>query len=253
MEDNCPIHNKDLKGLEDPKRKHPIPISEGIWTNILKCAAKRKLTKKYSTSIYKTIIEALATNRSGLNYHLPCYRAFTELPKSEEEKTQSSHPKSPKKAKTRRSSLSSITSNKRGVLPQKCIICNKKRKKIKQKEQKLCKVMTDKAEIRWKKAINNSGNNYLIAILGQEESDFPAQEVHYHDWCKEKFIDEHQPCPKKKNSSQKETPVNEVLVTSFILIHDQVITKGIPVSLTDVYDAYSSMCEQKGCAGEKLC
>ena len=254
MEDNCPIHKKDLKGLEDPKRKHPIPITEGIWSNILSCAERRKLWKNYNTSVYKPIIEILPPNRDGLNYHLPCYKAFTSLPKSKEEKAHSSQPKSPEKAKTRRSSLSSIKSNKRGVFPKKCIICNKKRKKLDKKEQKLCKVMTDKAEDRWKKAINNSRNDYLIAILGQKEADYPAQEVHYHDCCKEKFIRKHAPASSKKESSSKnETAVNEVLVTSLSLIHDQVITKGIPVSLTEVYDAYSTVCEQKECAGEKLC
>ena len=63
--------------------------------------------------------------------------------------------------------------------------------------------MTDKAEDRWKKAINNSGNDYLIAILGQNEADYPAQEVHYHDCCKEKFIRKHAPTSSKKESSSK--------------------------------------------------
>ena len=72
MEGKCPIHNKDLKGLENPKRKHLIPMSEGIWTNILKCAELRKLSKKYNESAYKKMIEALPEERSGLMYHLPC-------------------------------------------------------------------------------------------------------------------------------------------------------------------------------------
>ena len=147
MEGSCSIHNKNLKGLEDPKRKHLIPMSEGTWTKIVKCAEIRKQSKKYNESTYKKIIEALPNERSGLMYHLPCYKAFTSLPKPKEENTQPSHPKSPKKARTRKSSLS-IKSDKRGVLPKKCIICNNKRKKVHQEEQKLCKVMTDKAEIR---------------------------------------------------------------------------------------------------------
>ena len=49
--------------------------------------------------------------------------------------------------------------------------------------------MTDQAEKLLKEAINKSGNHYLIALLGQEESDYPAQEVHHHKWCKDDFID----------------------------------------------------------------
>ena len=38
MAGSCAIHNKTLKGLEDPKRKHLMPMSEGIWNRINNCA-----------------------------------------------------------------------------------------------------------------------------------------------------------------------------------------------------------------------
>ena len=252
MAGSCAIHNKTLKGLEDPKRKHLMPMSEGIWNRINNCAEIRKKSKKYNESTYKKIIDALPKVRSDrLMYHLPCYQAFTSLPKPKEENIKSSRPKSPKKARTRKSSMVSIKSNERGVLPKICLICIKKMKRKDQGEQKLRKVMTDKAEIRWKKAIKKSDNDYLIALLGQEESDYPAQEVHYHQCCKENFIKKQE--KKTPESSQNETSTNEVLATSLSLIQDQVLNKGIPVSLTDVYDAYSSLSDQKGCPREKLC
>ena len=72
MEDNCPIHKKDLKGLEDPKRKHPIPITEGIWSeNSGRITIPRyinQLLKHYLLIEMDSITTYLATR------HLPHYQ-----------------------------------------------------------------------------------------------------------------------------------------------------------------------------------
>ena len=253
---DCFIHNCKLKGLENQTHLNLIPVNEGTWTRIVECAKYRKQLKNYNESSYKNIIESLPNEKSGLMYHLPCYKAFTSISKSQIGKTQPSPSNNNEKMRTRKSNLS-IKPDKRGVLPKKCIICHTVRKKHNQKEQKLHKVMTDNAEIRWKKAINMSGNGYLMALLGQKESDHPAQEVHYHDCCKENFIRKHlekdkiQTYPNTQNSPTNKAPSNRFLDSICSLIQDQVIMKGIPVSLTDLYNAY--LTDLNGNDGEKLC
>ena len=114
MESTCCIQNSNLRGLEDEKRTHLIPITNDTWTKITNCAGARQQLKHFSTSIWKGTIENLPSDISGkdLKYHLPCYRAFTSvsLPKQSTKRA----PKLPRK--TRKSCPTNMKSNERGVL-----------------------------------------------------------------------------------------------------------------------------------------
>ena len=142
-----------------------------------------------------------------------------------------------------------MKSNERGVLQKKCVVCKKKRREVKRKEQTLIQVMSDSVEKELKTAVKNSRDVALIALLGQDESDYSAQEVHYHRKCKDEFISKHTP---PKTSSSEETEEATVIALTYDLVQNQVIKNGIPVSLSNLYATYLRMCEERGCANDQI-
>ena len=128
-------------------------------------------------------------------------------------------------------------------------MCKKKRREVKRKEQTLIQVMSDSVEKGLKSAVKNSGDVALIALLGQDESDYSAQEVHYHRKCKDEFISKHTP---PKTSSSEETEEATVIALTYNLVQNQVIKNGIPVSLSNLYATYLSMCEERGWANDQI-
>ena len=66
-----------------------------------------------------------------------------------------------------------------------CLFCNKERKKIKEKEQKVINVETVIFEENIRKYANWKEDNIMLAKISQ--IDFAAKEVKYHGWCRAKY------------------------------------------------------------------
>ena len=71
------------------------------------------------------------------------------------------------------------------MFPKVCLFCNKERKKIKGKEQKLTDVETAIFEANIRKYANWKEDNIMLAKISQ--IDFAAKEVKYHGWCRAKY------------------------------------------------------------------
>ena len=78
-----------------------------------------------------------------------------------------------------------------------CLFCNKERKKIKGKEQKLTNVETVIFEENIRKYANWKYNIMLAKI---SQIDFAAKEVKYHGWCRAKYQTEAESIFQSKNS-----------------------------------------------------
>ena len=78
-----------------------------------------------------------------------------------------------------------------------CLFCNKERKKIKGKEQKLTNIETVIFEENIRKYANWKEDNMLAKI---SQIDFAAKEVKYHGWCRAKYQTEAESIFQSKNS-----------------------------------------------------
>ena len=80
---------------------------------------------------------------------------------------------------------SPATSSTTGIFPKVCLFCNKERKKIKGKEQKLTDVETAIFEANIRKYAIWKEDNIMLAKISQIHP--AAKQVKYHGWCCAKY------------------------------------------------------------------
>ena len=155
--------------------------------------ARRDQNHKYST------VELPEAPDNIHGYHMPCYRRFTALSKSQLDKMQraieidipNNNPnkkladQSGFSLMTKRSEIKSPKPSRIGIFPSLCLFCNQSRKKVKGIEQKLVNVETNDFEKQVRKYTEwMEDSKFLVRVTGVN---FSAKEVKYHAYCRIKY------------------------------------------------------------------
>ena len=117
---------------------------------------------------------------------MSCYRKFTTLSKTQRENNNNICNQHDQPSQITPSNLTSpATPSRTGIFPKVCLFCNKERKKVKGKEQKLTDVETSIFEANIRKYANWKEDSIMLAKISQIV--LTAKEVKYHGWCRAKY------------------------------------------------------------------
>ena len=108
-------------------------------------SVRKKQNLKYAEFVLSSDIDDIH------RFHMSCYRKFTALSKTQREKNNICNQHDQRSRIAPSNITSSATSSRTGMFPKVCLFCNKERKKIKGKEQKLTDVETTIFEANIKK------------------------------------------------------------------------------------------------------
>ena len=156
-------------------------------------------------------------------------------------------------------STSGIGQSSTGVLEKKCLLCLSARLKYNQVDQKLIKLCTDDGADKFTDAIDLSKREDIKRIFSFN-FDCASKEVRYHKRCYNLFISD----PIKnaygakkagsisESSSEKSHSSKDISPGVLSLIENQVIEKGVPKSLSRLYEKYLSECKDLGYAEDVI-
>ena len=157
IELRCILHVGEGSNIGDIKG-----ISETSWATI-QSASKRRMSQK--SSKYSEIIDNLPSVLSCVcGYNVPCYSNFTAIPKNDQVSQEENQTASMLITCSQIASSSKSSSH---LLPELCLFCDKKRKKVKNKWEELGSCVSRDAEIAIREAAERKNNEVILLKLGR--------------------------------------------------------------------------------------
>ena len=202
----------------------------GTWQKVMLSVKFRSAMS--GKSKYNSVIKTLPNKPSeNCGYHSSCYKNFTATAKLPAEST--SVP-----SYTTRQQVVSPKSSSSGVLEKKCIFCNQVRKKVKGKYQNLTKNASSETEFLIRDAMLQLDDNTLGLRIGNykygEGADFVALEVHYHNFCKQEYLNRAKAAKPKMEKSKREDAFTFVIN----YVKGSVLEENMPVLASDLLAMY---------------
>ena len=205
------------------------------WEKVQEAICVRKETSK-SKSKYDQLFNQLGRSfQNNHGYHSACYKNFTAVSKKgQKTPTQSSS------SVTKRSDVSSPKNPRcSNVLPEVCIFCDKKRKKVKGKWENLTKCAAFQSESKIRIAAVQLEDEALLLKIGNalnsEGSDFISKEVHYHHECKINYLKK---VKVNKNDTKEMEPKKKAFKAIVKYINEEVLNKNDVEYLSTLFDLY---------------
>ena len=237
----CIIHRQ-----LDTSTREPRPLMPAAWERILACANVRRQLPNYTASVFFDIVEKLPEKPPpNGGYHVECYRSFTSLP-AQTVKTNScdesdAGPSTSTSHHNLRVGDHGIKSSpSSGVLEKKCIFCKRAYKKVNGKKQPLSQCTLDSSQDFIKNMIKQQGDEHLDALVGNIS--FHSKEVHYHNKCRQDYVDGAKGTEKLKVPNKMEDAYSEL----YCDVEKLVLGSHQPMTAKSLFEKFKPICERKG-------